>query len=97
MSWHKQRAGFRRDLLPSPAEVLGRAGVVVRSISRSQLIALCPFHDDRNPSFAMHTETGAFRCMACGASGSDHLHFFQRITGMGFREAARDLGAWGEV
>ena len=87
-------ARFRRDLLPVPMEVLHRAGVIVRSIERQQLICCCPFHAERHPSFAMHAETGAYRCLACGEGGRDHLDFYQKVTGTGFKDAARELGAW---
>ncbi len=56
--------------------------------------AVCPFHDDARPSLRVNTETGAYRCMACGAKGGDVLAFHQARHGLSFQQAARDLGAW---
>jgi len=58
--------------------------------------ALCPFHDDHEPSLRVRIETGAFRCMACGAKGSDVLAFHMQHHGLSFKQAARALGAWEE-
>lgn len=55
--------------------------------------AVCPFHDDDRPSLRVNVETGAFRCMACGAKGGDVLSFHRQRHGLSFVQAARDLGA----
>jgi hypothetical protein len=39
-------------------------------------------------------ESGAFRCMACGARGGDVLAFFMQRHGVPFIAAAKALGAW---
>ena len=56
--------------------------------------ALCPFHDDHNPSLRVRLDTGGFKCMACGAHGGDVLSFHMQRYGLGFKQAAKDLGAW---
>jgi len=56
--------------------------------------ALCPFHGDSRPSLRVRVETGAFRCMVCGAHGGDVLAFHMQRTGRRFVDAARELGAW---
>lgn len=56
--------------------------------------AQCPFHDDTSPSLRVRIETGAFRCMVCGARGGDVLSFHMQRHRLPFIEAARDLGAW---
>ncbi|MBM3358465.1 MAG: hypothetical protein FJY54_12150, partial [Betaproteobacteria bacterium] len=50
--------------------------------------ALCPFHDDHNPSLRVNVETGAFRCMACGARGGDVLAYHRARYGLSFTQAA---------
>jgi len=43
----------------------------------------------------INTENGAFMCMAeCGARGGDVVAFHQAHHGVGFVQAAKDLGAW---
>jgi len=56
--------------------------------------ALCPLHDDSQPSLSVNIETGGFKCHGCGAHGGDVLAFHQRRYGLGFRDAAQALGAW---
>jgi DNA primase len=56
--------------------------------------ALCPFHEDTRPSLRVRADTGAYRCMVCGAHGGDVLDLHQQRTGKGFVDAARELGAW---
>jgi len=57
-------------------------------------MARCVFHDDRHPSLSLNVTTGAFKCLACGASGGDVLAFHIRRHNLTFEQAARDLGAW---
>lgn len=42
----------------------------VQSTSGPEFLALCPYHDDTNPSFQFNVESGLFICFSCGASGS---------------------------
>lgn len=52
-------------------------------------IGLCPFHNERTPSFHVHPETGFFKCFGCGAGG-DVIDFVRRHNGVTF-EAAVEL------
>ena len=53
---------------------------------------LCPFHDDNHKgSFRVDLETGAFKCFACGASGSDVIAFTMALHGLQFIEALAHL------
>lgn len=85
---------FRRELLPEPLAYFEAEGIQLsgRGAWRD---AVCPFHDDNRPSLRVNAETGAFKCMACGASGGNVLSFHRRRHIMGFVEAAQALGAWG--
>ena len=47
---------------------------------------LCPFHEDRNPSFTVSEERGFYKCWACGASG-DLFKYVQETQKLTFREA----------
>jgi len=56
--------------------------------------APCPFHKDgkeRNPSFSVRLDCGAFRCHACGAKGGDVIALHMQLTGARFRDAVNDL------
>ncbi len=88
------RGEFRREMLPDPLTYYAAEGIPLsgRGAWRD---AVCQFHADTRPSMRVHAETGAFKCMSCGASGGDVLSFHRRRHVLGFVEAAQALGAWG--
>ena len=50
------------------------------------LVGLCPFHDDQNPSLRVTPGKGLWRCMSCNATGNV-IQFVQRFDGVSFRHA----------
>jgi DNA primase catalytic core len=56
------------------------------------LVGLCPFHDDHDPSLRVTPGKGLWRCMAsaCGATGNV-IQFVQRFDGVSFRHAVELL------
>ncbi len=52
--------------------------------------ALCPFHEEKTPSFSVNPEGQYFHCFGCGVSG-DVLEFLQRHEGKTFMEALSEL------
>ena len=53
--------------------------------------ALCPFHEERTPSFSVSAEHGSWRCWgACGVGG-DMFEFVMRSDGIEFKEALEKL------
>ncbi len=57
-----------------------------------EFVGLCPFHDDRSPSFHVIPAKRFYHCFSCGETG-DALDWTQHFEGVGFREAAERLGA----
>jgi DNA primase len=55
------------------------------------LKGLCPFHQEKNPSFTVSPSRQIFHCFGCGAGGNVFT-FLSRITGSSFPEVVRDLG-----
>ncbi|WP_294291320.1 CHC2 zinc finger domain-containing protein [uncultured Sphingomonas sp.] len=49
----------------------------------SQMVGLCPFHEEKRPSFYVN-DSGGYYCHGCGASGGDVIHFIQAYHGVGF-------------
>lgn len=47
-----------------------RFNKIKTSTEREWIEATCPFHDERDPSFAVNVVTGRYRCLACGAHGN---------------------------
>lgn len=54
--------------------------------------ALCPFHNEKTPSFHINPEKQIFKCFGCGAGG-DVFKFIQRRENVGFVEAKAILAA----
>ncbi|HWD41439.1 MAG TPA: DNA primase [Fimbriimonas sp.] len=51
---------------------------------------LCPFHDDRNPSFYVDPTMGRYRCWSCGESG-DIFDWVMKTENVDFAEALQSL------
>lgn len=90
-----QRAGrFDRERLPEPLEYYtGTAGLTFRERRGRWRTTRCEFHNGSD-SLRVNVETGAWCCMACGVNGGDVLAYHMRWRGLGFVEAACELGAW---
>jgi DNA primase len=85
---------FIKTALPNPSKYFLQQGL--QTIGNGEWRnALCPFHKDTRPSLRVHLDSGAFRCLACGAHGGDVLAFHRLRYNLGFKAAAQKLGAWG--
>jgi len=51
-------------------------------------VALCPFHDDKNPSMMISKEKQIFKCFVCGAGGNA-ISFVEKYEKIPFTEAIR--------
>src|SRR3954453_7591144 len=56
----------------------------------SRWTGLCPFHDERTPSFSVDGERGFYHCFGCSASG-DAIGFVEEIESLTFAEALESL------
>lgn len=54
----------------------------------SEYKSICPFHDDKEPSFCFNSDKGQYYCQGCGKKG-DIFHFYAKLNGMDTR---RDFG-----
>lgn len=76
-----------RNRLPLSG-VVGRS---MRLIKRGrEFTGLCPFHNEKTPSFTVNDEKGFFHCFGCGAHG-DVIGFVMRSSGLAFPEAVEQL------
>jgi DNA primase len=53
---------------------------------------LCPFHDEKSPSFNVRPSVGSYHCFGCGAGG-DVFKFVMEIEGLSFVETVERLAA----
>ncbi len=59
--------------------------------SGARLVALCPFHQEKTPSFTIDPRRQTFRCWGCGRSG-DVIDFVGEWEGLDFVGAVTRLG-----
>jgi len=71
------------------AEIVGQHVALTRA--GQNLKGLCPFHQEKSPSFTVSSSRQIFHCFGCGAGGNVYT-FLMRLTGAAFPEIVRDLG-----
>ncbi len=70
-------------------EVVGEY-LQLKNAGGGSLKGLCPFHDEKTPSFNVTPARGLFYCFSC-AEGGDVIKFVQKIDGLSFVEAVERL------
>lgn len=73
------------------ADVLGDY-VTLKSAGVGSLKGLCPFHDERSPSFHVRPQVGRYHCFGCGEDG-DVFTFLQKMDHVTFSEAVERMAA----
>jgi DNA primase len=73
------------------AEVVGEY-LQLRGAGGGSLKGLCPFHEERTPSFNVTPARGLWYCFSC-ADGGDVIKFVEKIDNLSFREAVERLAA----
>jgi DNA primase len=66
------------------------ARVALRGAGSGTLKGLCPFHEEKTPSFQVTPARGLYYCFGCG-EGGDVITFVQRIDNLSFAEAVEFL------
>jgi DNA primase len=64
--------------------------VTLRNAGGGSQKGLCPFHDEKSPSFQVTPSKGLFFCFGCGAGG-DVIKFVMEMDGLGFTETVERL------
>ena len=72
-------------------EIVGEQ-VALRSAGPGSLKGLCPFHDEKSPSFNVRPSVGLWHCFGCG-KGGDVIAFVQEIDHLSFAESVERLAA----
>src|SRR6266481_4699264 len=72
------------------------SGLIVRSVKLArrgrEYAGLCPFHNEKTPSFYVVEDKGFFHCFGCGAHG-DAIGYVMRADNLDFIEAIERLAA----
>lgn len=71
------------------ADIVGER-VALKSAGVGSMKGLCPFHDERSPSFHVRPQVGYYHCFGCGESG-DVYSFLRAMDHVSFTEAVERL------
>jgi len=72
------------------ADVVSRV-VTLRGAGSHRMKGLCPFHNEKTPSFHVDTDKGFYKCFGCGQAG-DIISFVRETEQLGFSEAVETIG-----
>jgi DNA primase len=81
-----------RDQVKSSVDIVSVIGEYVR-LRRSgtqRYMGLCPFHQEKKPSFTVHVTLQIYHCFSCGVGG-DVIKFVQEKEGLTFWDALKSL------
>lgn len=73
------------------ADVIGER-VALKPAGVGSMKGLCPFHDERSPSFNVRPQVGYYHCFGCGESG-DVYSFLRALDHVSFTEAVERMAA----
>lgn len=73
-------------------DIVGVVGehVRLRKSGPYRFMGLCPFHQEKTPSFTVHVTRQFYKCFSCGKAG-DVFNFIMEIEGLSFYEALQSL------
>ena len=79
-----------KDSLKQQADIVRVVGdyVKLKKSGAQNFSGLCPFHNEKTPSFSVHATRQFFHCFGCGVSG-DVFSFVQKVENITFPEAVR--------
>jgi DNA primase len=82
--------GSFADTVKQQADIVRVIGeyVKLKKAGAQNFIGLCPFHNEKTPSFSVHVTRQFFHCFGCGVSG-DVFSFVQKLENITFPEAVR--------
>ena len=64
--------------------------VTLKSAGGGSMKGLCPFHEERSPSFHVRPQVGFYHCFGCG-EGGDVFTFLQKMDHVSFSEAVERM------
>jgi DNA primase len=86
--------GFPLEFLDELRNRVSLADAIERRVKLTRRgrehLGLCPFHNEKTPSFTLNEEKGFYHCFGCGAHG-DVIEFVMRTENLPFPEAIEQL------
>src|SRR5260370_6932286 len=78
------------EQLKSSVDIVSVVGeyVRLRRSGANRYMGLCPFHNEKSPSFTVHVVHQFYKCFSCGAGG-DVVKFVQDKEGLSFYKALK--------
>jgi DNA primase len=79
-----------KEIVKQQADIVRVVGeyVKLKKAGAQSYSGLCPFHDEKTPSFSVHATRQFYHCFGCGVSG-DVFSFVQKIENVTFPDAVR--------
>ncbi len=74
------------------AAIIGQS-VALKAAGRGQHKGLCPFHEEKTPSFTVDEAKGFYHCFGCKASGTA-VNFVMETENLGFLDAVRKVAGY---
>ena len=95
---HTNREHINKTYMKTDTTLLKRNLSIVQIIGRytklkkngGEHIGLCPFHEEKTPSFRVNDKKGVYKCFGCSAQG-DVIKFVQEYEGVSFSQAVSKL------
>lgn len=69
---------------------LAQSSIQLKRLGADHYIALCPFHNEKTPSFHIYDQKQHYHCFGCSQHG-DIFSFFMHMKNVSFSEALREL------
>lgn len=87
-------APMQRFTLAEVVQAQARLDVITADVAMKragrELAGLCPFHNEKTPSFYVNPDKGFFHCFGCGAHGTA-IDYLMRTRNVGFIDAVTEL------
>ena len=82
---------YLKNRILSESDIVDVIGDFVELKKRgSNFVGLCPFHNEKTPSFSVSADKGIYKCFGCGKAGNA-AGFLMEYAGMTFPEALKEL------
>ena len=81
-----------KETVKQQADIVRIVGdyVKLKKAGAQNYSGLCPFHNEKTPSFSVHATRQFYHCFGCGVSG-DVFSFVQKVENITFPEAVRTV------